>query len=294
MMEKYEKAGKIVFEAAQEARKIAKPGAKLLDVAERVEAFIFEKGAKPAFPVNISINEEAAHRTPDFDEASAFGERDVVKIDIGAHVDGFIGDVAFTLDFSGENGKLVEASEKGLEAALACIKAGVALGKIGEEVEKAITSFGFKPIENLTGHSLGEYDLHFGLNVPNVRVNDARVLKEGDVVAIEPFATNGIGRVGEGAKVGIFSLIEKKQMRQKEARELVAFADENYRGLPFAERWLAKKITSKLALTTALRTCVLAEALKQYPILREAGKGLVSQAEVTVVVEKDSVRILTK
>ncbi|MCX6776844.1 MAG: type II methionyl aminopeptidase [Candidatus Micrarchaeota archaeon] len=294
MIEKYEKACKIAFEVLQETKSLIRPGAKLLEIAEAAEAKIREKGAKPAFPANISINEVAAHFTPEDDSTAVLGEKDIVKLDVGVHVDGFIGDNALTVDLSNENGKLVEAAEKALDAAICTIRSGVKIGDVGAEVEAAIKGYGYKPIENLTGHSLGEYELHAGVEIPNIGNKDPTQLSEGMVIAIEPFATNGEGRVSESPDVEIFSFSEKIPVRMRESRRLLNYAEENFRTLPFAERWLYKDFHSKLLLHAALKELVFSTALKQYPILKESGKGLVSQAEVTVVVEKDAARVLTK
>jgi methionyl aminopeptidase len=294
MIEKYEKAGRIAFEVLQECKPLIKPGAKLLDIADATEGKIREKGAQPAFPANISLNDVAAHFTPEKDSALVVGERDIVKLDVGVHIDGFIGDNALTVDLSNENGKLVEAAEKALDAAICTIRAGAKVGEIGAEVETAIKGFGFKPIENLTGHSLGEYNLHAGIEIPNIGNKDPNTLSEGAVIAIEPFATNGEGRVSEAPEVEIFSLEGKFPVRMRESRRLLTYAEENYKALPFAERWLYKDFHSKLLLHAALRELVFSGALRQYPVLKEAGKGLVSQAELTVVVEKDAARVLTK
>ncbi|MFH1285928.1 MAG: type II methionyl aminopeptidase [Candidatus Micrarchaeota archaeon] len=295
-IEKYEKAGKIASEVREHARMIAKPGMRVLDLVEDLEKLIEEKGAKAAFPVNVSINEVAAHYTPEKDDALLIGEKDIVKIDVGVHVDGFIGDTAFTTDFSGEYGKLVEASENALEAAIASVKAGVNTSAIGEAVENEIKKLGFKPIENLCGHSLGEYDLHAGEEIPNIKTSAHNYeLKEGDVFAIEPFATNGVGKVGDGSAVEIFSLVDPRPSRMRESRRVINYVIANYKTLPFAERWLLKKeFKSKLLLHAALRELMEMGALRPYPILSESEKGLVSQTEHTVVVEKDGCRVLTK
>ena len=161
-------------------------------------------------------------------------------------------------------------------------------------MEAVIKAHGFRPIENLTGHSLAQYNLHAGIDVPNIRTPHSHTLKEGDFLAIEPFATTGAGRVGEGTKVEIYSLLSQRLLRGRESRRLQAHVASNYRTLPFAERWLYPSFKSKLLLNAALRELILSEALHQYPILKEAKGGLVSQAEVTVVVEKDSARVLTK
>ena len=178
-LEAYERAGHIAHSALHMAKGLTKPGVKLLEIAEKTEAYIIEQGAKPAFPVNLSANEAAAHYTPEKDDATLVGEKDLLKIDVGVHVDGFIADNALTLDFSGEHGKLVEASENALNTATSSAKAGAKLSDLGAAVESAIKGFGFRPIENLTGHLLGRYELHAGLEIPNIATKDGRALEEG-------------------------------------------------------------------------------------------------------------------
>lgn len=293
-IEDYEKAGSIARRALEEGARRIKPGAGLLEVADFVEGSIAEQGAGIAFPVNISINEQAAHYTPEHKCDKVFGEKDVVKLDVGTHVNGYIGDTALTVDLSGENGKLLEASEAALDAAISSMKPGAKVGDIGAVIEGEIRKRGFKPISNLTGHMLDEFKLHAGVEIPNVKTQSSYVLKEGDVFAVEPFSTDGAGRVSEGSQVEIFMFIEQRPVRMRESRRLLNYARDRFRGLPFAERWLYRDFNSRLLLNSALKELMAFGVLKPYPILSDAGKGTVSQAERTVVIEKDSARILTK
>jgi methionyl aminopeptidase len=265
----------------------------LVETAELIEGWIIAKEAKPAFPVNISINENAAHYTPSIDEQTVFGEKNVIKIDIGTHVDGFIGDIAYTIDLSGENGKLIEASQEALNNALSIIKAGAETWKIGEVVEETIKKFGFKPIENLSGHMLKQYDLHAGISIPNIKTMHSYELEEGMVLAIEPFASTGNGRITESRRTDIFCYEKDILTRNKDAREMLSFVKNEYKTLHFAERWLAKKY-DKFKLSIALRELSSREALLSFPVLHDVAGSLVSQAEVTVIVEKDSCKVLTK
>ncbi|MDP2844480.1 MAG: type II methionyl aminopeptidase, partial [Candidatus Methanoperedens sp.] len=185
IIEKYRQAGKILSRVRAEAVNKVTPGATLLSVAEFTENLIREKGGEPAFPVNISRNDEAAHATPSFNDAAVFG-KDMVKLDIGVHIDGYIADTAVTVDLSG-NPKLVEAAESALEEALKFIHAGVNTSDIGGVIEDTISSFGFKPIINLTGHGLSQYIQHAPPAIPNKRMPHGVALEEGDIVAIEPF-----------------------------------------------------------------------------------------------------------
>ncbi|TET00887.1 MAG: type II methionyl aminopeptidase, partial [Hadesarchaea archaeon] len=164
-LEAYRKAGKLVAEVREQARPLVKPDVTLLEIAEAVEELITQKGAKPAFPCNVSVNEIAAHYSPPADDDTTIKEGDMVKVDVGVHVDGYIGDTAFTIA-TGEKQELVQTVERALEAEIAAIKPGIDVGELGRIVEETATAAGFKPIHNLTGHSLARWNLHAGLTVP--------------------------------------------------------------------------------------------------------------------------------
>lgn len=293
MYENFSKAGKIAASVIKEAQKLVVPGESVFDIAESLEKMIIDAGGKPGFPANISINEIAAHYTPEIGNASLIGERDLVKIDIGVHVKGCIGDTAITIDLSDENGKLCEASIAALDAAVSCIKPGISVGEVGAAIEKEIVARGYKPIDNLTGHKLEPYILHAGVEIPNIGGRGGYVIKEGDVFAIEPFASSGSGHVADTSQVEIFSLRSAPKLRMKYSRELLSHIMENYFSLPFAERWLSGVFNSRLTLSAALRELLNAGALHAYPVLRDTGKGMVSQAEHTVIVEHDSAKVIT-
>ncbi|MFH0973485.1 MAG: type II methionyl aminopeptidase [Candidatus Micrarchaeota archaeon] len=289
-MKNYLEAARVANSVRETAQELVKPGASLLELARAVESEIRGDGAKPAFPVNISVNDAAAHYTPKTGDLAVFSEKDLVKIDYGVHAKGFIIDAAFTVDLSGENGKLVEAAEAALSDATSVIKAGVNAREVGAVIEKTISSRGFKPIENLCGHSLGEFLLHAGKEIPNVARGDY-VLREGDVFAVEPFATTGAGRVEDGSYCEIYSLINVRNVRLPQSRKVLEWLVDECETLPFAKRWLDEKFseaTSSLALADLRRQ----EIVRDYPILKEINKGLVAQAECTLVVEKDSCRVL--
>ncbi len=284
----YERAGKIAAECLEFGRKLIKINIPLLEVAEKIEKKIYDSNAKPAFPVNISINEVAAHFTPEINDSTIFKENDLVKLDVGVQVNGCIGDNAVTIDL-GDNKELVKASEKALENAIKIIKPGIKLRDIGKEIQEAIQEFGFSPIRNLCGHQVEEYKQHAGLTIPNYDNGSDIEIEEGMIIAIEPFATTGEGVVVDGKQSGIFKLVQLKNTRNLEGRKIIKFVDENFKGLPFAKRWLKQFNNLNFSLQTLERDNIIEE----YRILVERGKGLVSQAEKTVLV-KDKVKILTK
>ena len=291
-LEAYRKAGKLVAEVREQARPLVKPGVTLLEIAEAVEELITQKGAKPAFPCNVSVNEIAAHYSPPVDDDTTIKEGDMIKVDVGVHVDGYIGDTAFTIA-TGEKQELVQTVERALEAEIAAIKPGIDVGELGRIVEETATAAGFKPIHNLTGHSLARWNLHAGLTVPNVKGQTEQKLSVGDVVALEPFVTDGAGYVEDQQKVYILRFLYDRPVRLRMARELLRDVKRAYDGLPFAERWLAKKM-SKLRLELTLRELVGVGALLPYHVLAERAGGKVAQAEHTVIVTEDGCEVTTR
>jgi methionyl aminopeptidase len=269
----------------KEASKKVMVGVPMIEVAEFVEKLILSKGAKPAFPCNISINEEAAHATPSPEDQRRFG-KDMVKLDIGIHLDGYIADTAITIDLSG-NESLVKASEEALSSALGIIRAGRRTGEIGKVIEERISSFGYRPVVNLTGHGLQRYNQHAPPMIPNKKLAGGAILKEGDVIAIEPFATSGRGRVSEYGTPEIYRVVSRKPVRLPLARRLLGEV-EKYRGLPFARRWLSSNME------LPLKQLCSSGILHGYPVLRERKGALISQAEHTVIVEKDGCEVITE
>ncbi len=290
ILEKYRFAGRILAEIREEAIKRTDVGVPHIEIAEFVERRARDKGAAPAFPCNISVNEEASHATPSAGDETVFKEGDIVKLDMGVHIDGYIADTAVTVDLSGDrkHESLINAAEVALRDAIAVVRDGVRVEKISEVIEHAIKNAGFKPIVNLTGHGLRRFNPHAPPSIPNIRHQGSAVLREGDVVAIEPFATDGIGRVSEGGKVEIYRLENLKPVRLQSARRLLTEIME-FQGLPFAKRWLKTPHPDGI-----LRMLVRDGILHAYPVLREEGRGRVSQAEHTIIVLDDGCEIITE
>jgi len=289
---KYIEAGKIAASVMDYARKTIKPEMPLLEAIEKIESKIFELGAKPAFPADLSCNEIAAHYTPLHDDKlTANG---LVKIDIGVEIDGFPVDTASSIDLTPEqkNKELINASQEALKNAIKILKVGIKTQDIGKVVEKTIRDYGFNPIRNLYGHELGRYSIHSGLQIPSYDDKSEKILKEG-VFAIEPFATTGIGLVAnKGGMNEVFQLEEKKPVRDANAREILNFIEKEYKTFPFCTRWLVKKFGAKALF--ALSLFKKENMLNQYPPLIEKSNGIVSQTEHTILLTKERIKVLTE
>ena len=288
VINKYLKAGEISYKTKQLASNLVKPGASILDIAERLEAYIRELGGEPAFPINISINHIAAHRTPYADDEEVIPENSLVKIDIGVHVDGYVADTAITFVFNDKYVRLAEAVKKALEKGLKVVKAGAKFSDVGRTIEKVVRKAGYRVIRNLSGHSVDRYVIHAGDVVPNYRDPFSfGKFKEWRAYAIEPFGTDGRGWVKEvHGNVQIFSL--KKQGSSKTLSELesriVDFVANNFRTLPFCERWLKPVSNDLTELRPALISLAAKGVLHAYPVLVEVNKGTVAQFEETVLI----------
>lgn len=291
-LQTYRKVGKLLAEVREEIRPLVKPGVSLLEIAEKTENLIAQKGAKPAFPCNVSVNEIAAHYSPQAQDTTVIKEGDMVKVDMGAHLDGYIADTAFTVA-TGEKAEMVQVVERALEAVINVVKPGIDLGEIGKVVEETAVAAGLKPICNLTGHSLARWELHAGLTIPNVKESTGHKLEVGDVLALEPFVTDGAGYVEDQQKIYIYRYLRDVPTRLRMSRELLRDIKRDYNELPFAERWLAKRM-SRLRLELTLRELTGMGALWPFHVLAERAKGKVAQAEHTVIVMEQGCEVTTR
>jgi methionyl aminopeptidase len=285
--EKHREAGEILAQVREETAERVEVGVGHLEIAEFAEDRIRELGGEPAFPVNISIDEEAAHATPEPDDKSTFGE-EMINLDIGVHVDGWLADTAVTVDLSGHP-ELAEAPAEALDAALEVVEPGVHTGEIGAEIEDVIDGYGYNPVVNLSGHGLGHWEQHTEPNIPNRGVQQGVELEVGDVVAIEPFATDGGGKVNEGADEEIYALEREASVRNRDARQALEQIVEEFKTLPFARRWLDTQRAEM-----ALRRLKQQNVVHGYPVLKEQDGYLVSQKEHTIIVTEDGCEVTTR
>jgi methionyl aminopeptidase len=288
--EEYEncrEAGRILARVRDEAASRVEVGANHLELAEWAEQRIRELGGRPAFPVNISIDEEAAHATPSADDDATFGE-EMINLDLGVSIDGWLADTAVTVDLSG-NPDLAEAPAEALEAALDVIEAGVTTGEVGAAIEEVIDGYSYNPVVNLTGHGLGHYEQHTSPNIPNRAVEQGTELEAGQVLAIEPFATDGRGKVREGSEEEIFALEREGSIRDRNARQALEQITDEFKTLPFATRWLDVSRASM-----ALRRLQRQDIVHGYPVLKERDGCLVSQKEHTIIVTEDGCEVTTR
>ncbi len=300
--EKWLLAGEISAKARDFIASKVRKGVKILELCEAGEAYIKKLGGKPAFPVNISVNNVAAHYTsPPFDP-SIIDDNSFVKIDVGAHVDGYIGDTAVTV-YVGKHVKeakrIMDANKEALEKAIEVIKDGVRVRDVSEVIWKTAHEHGYSVLTDLNGHEIKRYNLHAGLTIPNtprsldfLGLNKGPKLREGMVIAIEPFfipAKTDSETEPDYTKTYIFSLRKMKKPSGLIYKKLYA----TFNGLPFALRWLIKKKNQINSALKILNELDKKKLLNAYPTLIEEKNRNVTQFEHTVLVGKSSATILT-
>ena len=293
-IEDYLKAGKIAGEVRENVRKKNWVGSTLLEICEYVESEIIKRGAKCAFPVNTSLNEVAAHYTAEPNDPKTVSDADLIKIDLGAQVNGYIADTAVTVNYDPQYDSLVQAAENALQSAMSMIKVGVKSKDVGRKIQNTIMDMGFKPIANLSGHSLDQYTIHAGKTVPNMWTIGSFSFSENEAFACEPFVTtkNALGFVRNGKIKNIYALVSRKKTKDDEADKLLEYIWNNFNMLPFALRWIVKEWEEKEA-RKMLDFLVKKKVVKAYAILVEANGETVAQAEHTFIPTETGVTVTT-
>jgi len=283
-LEKWRSAARIASRAREMGIRLAVPGAKLTEIADAVEGFIRSEGAQPAFPANLSRNDQAAHFTPAPGDTVALAEGDLLKVDVGAHLDGAIADTADTVEVGGTHrfDHLIRAAREGRAAGIAQVRPGGRVDDVSRAIAEAIRARGVKPVVDLTGHSIEHYLLHAGKSIPNVPGMSGETFEEGEVIAIEPFATNGMGSIGNGP----FGNIVRFRRDPGKSDAALAAMFGRFRTLPFTARWVTGPDEMR-ALEKFRRN------LQSYPVFVERGGGFVAQAEHTILVGPSGAEVLS-
>lgn len=283
-------AGQITKQIREEIQNTILKGQSMLELAEKIESRIVELGGQPAFPVNLSIDEIAAHHTPaPNDDALTEG---LLKIDFGVSINGWASDNSISIDLENNetNKQLINAANNALNNVLNSVTKETSLGEIGQTVQDTMHTHNTQPIVNLSGHSISQFNLHAGLTIPNFNNKDPTQINQG-LFAIEPFATTqeGSGKIKDGLPSGIYSLKQKKPIRNPEARKILEFIENTYNTLPFCTRWIAKEFPNYKIPLSQLEQ---ARIIHQYSELVESNKEPVAQAERSILIEQDQTIVI--
>ncbi|KAH0512777.1 Methionine aminopeptidase 2 [Microtus ochrogaster] len=231
-------------------------GEKLEDCSRKL---IKENGlnAGLAFPTGCSLNNCAAHYTPNAGDTTVLQYDDICKIDFGTHISGRIIDCAFTVTFNPKYDILLKAVKDATNTGIKCAGIDVRLCDVGEAIQEVMESYEIeldgktyqvKPIRNLNGHSIGPYRIHAGKTVPIVKGGEATRMEEGEVYAIETFGSTGKGVVHDDMECSHYMKnfdVGHVPIRLPRTKHLLNVINENFGTLAFCRRWLDRLGESK-------------------------------------------------
>ncbi|MFX1242668.1 MAG: type II methionyl aminopeptidase [Promethearchaeota archaeon] len=296
-IESLRKAGKIAQDVKQYIRPKIKIGANVYDLIVETETKINEFGGMCAFPVNICINNIAAHYTsPIKDDGTEIMKDDLVKIDLGVHVDGFIVDTAFSVNFNEDNAlnNIIQATEVAFDAAKMMVKPKANTKDLGKKIEDIVKGFKYNPIRELGGHQIERWTVHGKKQLPELGSQGGDVMEVGEVFSIEIFASTGEGSVHNTPSSYIYEINPysgRVPLRRKTSKQILGFINKNYKTLPFAERWLAKEF--RLGVAFGLQELVQQGKLQAHNVLAEKKGVYVAQIEETILVTETAFEQLT-
>jgi methionyl aminopeptidase len=294
-LESLRKAGDIHKKVVEFIKPKVEIGTKYLDICESAEEKILELGGEIGFPCNICVNEVAAHYTSPPDDESVIEEGDIVKIDIGVAVEGYVADGAFTVSFneSEETENIITAVQTAVLKGMDMVKPGVHTNEIGKETSKIITGFGYNPIKDLSGHLILKWQVHGPKEIPNVPAPSGPEFEVGDVFALECFASTGSGRIKRSDNAYIYEydlMSDRVPIRGKITRKVLGWLSNQKKTLPFSIRELVKEFrTGKFA----LRELLNAGKLVEHNVLKESKGEYIAQWEHTFLVTEEGIEQFT-
>jgi methionyl aminopeptidase len=260
-----------------------------------------------SFPTGVSINNCAAHYTPNPGDDRVLLATDLIKIDIGTHAHGHIIDSAFSFSFDPQFETLIQASHDATWAGLKEAGIDARLIEVGRVIEETMTSFEVeidgkkrkvKSVRNLSGHQLGDYIVHAGKSVPIIANGCEPHLKmeEGEVYAIETFASTGKGSVSDAPDCSHYimepdamSLIGK--LRNTKAKHLLTHINQKISTLARCRRWLDQ--TGEKQHLLALKSLVDAGLVNPYPPLVDQAESFVSQHEHSIMIKPTAKEVVS-
>ncbi|CAE6509117.1 methionyl aminopeptidase [Rhizoctonia solani] len=303
------RAAEVHRQVRAHARKHIQPGQTMTDIANNIEEGVRalvevqgrDKGGIEAenwrvagigFPTGLSLNECAAHYTPNAGDTRVLQQKDVLKVDIGVQVNGRICDSAFTLSFEPTYDALLEAVKDATNTGVREAGIDVRLGDIGAAIQEVMESYEVvvgtntyrvKSIENLSGHSIHRYSIHGAKSVPIVKTADQTKMEEGELFAIETFGSTGRGRVIESGDCSHYAKMRNPRgnLRLESAKSLMRSIDKHFGTLPFCRRYLDRYGESKYLL--ALKSLVQEGIVQDYPPLCDVKGAMTAQFEHTIL-----------
>ncbi|KAF8113880.1 hypothetical protein N665_0045s0118 [Sinapis alba] len=291
-------------------RSIMKPGMLMIDICETLEdtvrKLISENGLQAgiAFPTGCSLNNVAAHWTPNSGDKTVLQYDDVMKLDFGTHIDGYIVDSAFTVAFNPMFDPLLAASREATYTGIKEAGVDVRLCDVGSAIQEVMESYEVeingkvyqvKSIRNLNGHSIGRYQIHAEKSVPNVKGGEQTKMEEGELYAIETFGSTGKGYVRDDLECSHYMKnydVGHVPLRLPRAKQLLATINKNFSTLAFCRRYLDRLGETKYLM--ALKNLCDSGIIEPCPPACDVKGSYISQFEHTILLRPTCKEVISK
>lgn len=312
----YREAAETHRQVRQWAQKNIKPGQSLTEIAEGIENSVrrlvghdgLTEGdclvAGMGFPTGVNLDHIAAHFSPNAGNKTILQQNNVMKVDIGVHVNGKIVDSAFTMAFDPKYDNLLAAVKDATNTGIKHAGIDQRLGELGEYIQEAMesyeceidgTTYPVKSIRNLSGHTILPYSIHGTKSVPIVKSNDQTKMEEGDVFAIETFGSTGNGYVVDQGECSHYALVKdapKVDLRLSSAKNILNVIRKNFGTLPWCRRYLDRLGQDKYLL--GLNSLVQAGIVEDYPPLVDKKGSYSAQFEHTILLRPTCKEVISR
>ena len=286
-----------------------KPGQRMVDICHNIErtlAYILDSNGierGQAFPTGCSLNNVAAHYTPNYGDETVLGADDVCKIDFGTHVNGYLIDSAFTVAFNPRYNPLLVAVQEATAIGVKTAGVDVRLSDVGDAIQEVMEShevelngkiYPVLCVRNLCGHTIAQYRVHAGKSVPIVRGGPQTKMEEGEIYAIETFGSTGKGFVREDMECShymkAFDAV-KAPLKHPKSKKLLSTIERNFSTLAWCRRWLDD--LGETGYLVALKELVDKGVVSDYPPLCDVSGSYVAQYEHTLLLKPSGKEIMS-
>lgn len=312
----YRKGAEVHRQVRQWAQKNIKPGQTLTEIAEGIEDGVrhltghqgLEEGDNirggMGFPTGLSLNNCAAHYTPNAGNKTVLQKEDVMKVDFGVHFNGRIVDSAFTMTFDPVYDNLLAAVKAATNAGVKEAGIDVRVCDIGSAIQEVMESYEVeiggntipvKSIRNLNGHDIIPYSIHGGKSVPIVKGGDQTKMEEGEIFAIETFGSTGKGYVRDAMETSHYAKVADApnvSLRLSSAKSLLSTITKHFGTLPFCRRYLDRLGQEKYLL--GLNNLVSSGIVEAYPPLCDIKGSYTAQYEHTILLRPTVKEVISR
>jgi len=303
VVQKYKAAAEVAHRAMEEVKKLCKAGARIVDLCKAGDAFITAECKKAfpknkiergiAFPTCVSVNNIAGHFSPLKDDKTVLAKNDVVKIDLGAHIDGFIALVARTVvvdpegDVTGKAADVITAAQVAMNAVIHMLQVGKSNEEISEVIKRVAEAYHVNPLEGVLSHQMNRFVIDGEKVIMNKPMVDQRVEKctveANDVWCIDIVMSTGEGVAREGdLRTTVFkrSLEKMYMLKLKASRGLLQQINRKCPVLPFTLRCFDDERQARMGISEMVSHGMV----DPYPVLFEKDHEIIAQFKSTVFI----------